>query len=154
MSNTHIWQVVDSRSYGGIESHIYYLSTALQKYNYKVTVVFIQDYGSHPIEEKFIEEGVNYIKFSGVKDFLKQVSLYKPNIIHSHGYKANIVSRITSKIHRIPVVTSFHAGDAETLRLKLYTWIDKKTAFLNYSIAINEKISKTIFGKSKFSPLA
>ena len=144
-----IWQVVDSRSYGGIESHIFYLASALAEKKCNVCVVFIHDYGPHPLERKLQDKGISMIKCAGALDFIKRVKKLKPRLIHSHGYKANLSSRLAGKLYNIPVISSFHAGDCETLRLKLYTVLDRKTAFLNTPIAVNELIAGTLTGSPK-----
>ena len=75
-----IWQVIDSRGFGGIESHIFYLSSALAEKGRNVCVVFLNDYGTHPLEAKFQEENIQYIKCKGPFDFLKLARiLFKSN---------------------------------------------------------------------------
>ncbi len=142
-----IWQVVDSRAYGGIESHIFYLSSALIQNHRNIRVVFINDYGSHPLEQNLHDHKIPFTKCNGIIDFIKYVKLHQPSVIHSHGYKGNLVSRLAGKLFNISTVSSYHAGDCETIRLKLYTGIDRKTAFLSYPIAINTFIEKTLTGK-------
>ncbi len=146
-SKNQIWQVVDSRNYGGIESHIFYLTSALVEKQHNVCVVFVNDYGPHPLEQKLQDKNIPYMKCTGIVDFIKHVRMLKPCAIHSHGYKGNLVSRLAGKLYKIPTVSSFHAGDCETLRLKLYTTLDRKTAFLGKPIAINEFIAKTLTGQ-------
>lgn len=145
-SKKQIWQVVDSRSYGGIESHIFYLANALVENQRHVCVVFMNDYGPHPLEQKLRNKNIPYMKYAGITDFIKHVRLLKPCAIHSHGYKSNLVARIVGKLYKIPTISSFHAGDCETLRLKFYTFLDRKTAFLSQPIAINEFIAQTLAG--------
>ncbi len=142
-----IWQVVDSRAYGGIESHIYYLSNALIQRQGNVCVVFIQNYGLHSLEHKLRDSGIPYMKCNGIWDFVQKAKQARPSIIHSHGYKGNLVSRVIGQLCNIPTVASYHAGDCETLRLKLYTTIDRFTVFLSKPIAINEFIANTLTGK-------
>ena len=56
-----IWQVVDSRAYGGIESHIFYLASALIEKQRDVCVVFMNDYGPHSLELKLRNKNIPYI---------------------------------------------------------------------------------------------
>jgi len=144
--NAQIWQVVDSRAYGGIESHIYYLSTALAAQGRDVCVIFLNDYGDHPLWQKLREAGVHIIKCAGMMDFYRLVTAFHPAIMHSHGYKANLAVRVAGVMHGIPSVATYHAGDCETLRLKLYTTLDRVTACIGDAIAVNDKIAKTVFG--------
>ena len=150
MKNPHvqnqIWQVVDSRAYGGIESHIFYLASALMERHRHVCVVFMNDYGLHPLEEKLRDKDIPYMKCAGIIDFMKQVRIRKPRTIHSHGYKGNLISRLAGRLYDIPTVSSYHAGDCETLRVKLYTDLDRRTAFLSTPVAVNEFIAQTLTG--------
>ena len=146
-SKNQIWQVVDSRAYGGIESHIFYLADALIEKQRHVRVVFINDYGPHPLEEKLRNKNIPYMKCAGIADFIKHVRLLKPCAIHSHGYKGNLVSKLAGKLYKIPTVSSYHAGDCETLRLKLYATLDRRTAFLSRPVAINALIAQTLSGQ-------
>lgn len=145
-ANKQIWQVVDSRAYGGIESHIFYLASALIEKRRDVCVVFMNDFGPHPLELKLRDKNIPYIKCAGIAAFIKEVSQQRPDIIHSHGYKGNLVSRLAGKLYDIPTVSSYHAGDCETLRLKFYTALDRSTAFLSRPIAVNEFIARTVAG--------
>ena len=147
MQSVHsIWQVVDSRFYGGIESHILYLASALKESNMDVRVVFLRDYGAHPLKEKLDQAGIIHFCCSGVESFLNLSAIKKPDLIHSHGYKANLVCRLARIRYNIPVVTSFHAGDSESWRLKLYTLLDRKTAFLASSVAVNAQSASSVSG--------
>ena len=52
------------------------------------------------------------------------------DIIHSHGYKANILlGFMPRKIRRIPLVTTLHGWTSidRLSKLKLYEWVDKKS---------------------------
>lgn len=141
-----IWQVVDSRAYGGIEGHIFYLASALVQKQRPVCVVFMNDYGPHPLEQKLRDKNIPYMKCAGIVDFIKHVHMFRPSAIHSHGYKGNLASRLAGKLYDIPTVSSYHAGDCETFRLKLYTALDRRTAFLSQPVAVNEFIAQTLTG--------
>ncbi len=146
-SQSQIWQVVDSRAYGGIESHILYLAAALKEEKRNVYVVFLNDHGVHPLEARLKEKNIPYIKCHGILSYLNLVKVFRPVLIHSHGYKANLASRLAGKAFNIPTVASFHAGDCETIRLKIYTALDRKTAFLSQPVAVNEYIAHSLTGK-------
>ena len=53
-----VWLAVDSRGFGGIESHILYLAEALQKKKLDVSIIFIADYGEHPLETKLKQKEI------------------------------------------------------------------------------------------------
>ena len=139
-----VWQVLDSRFFGGIESHILYLATALQKSGYVTQVVFLQDYGPHPLKDKLRAAHIPFFCCAGIAHFRKTCREQKPDLIHSHGYKASIISRLAAL--PCPVVTSFHAGDSETWRVRLYSLLDRKLSFLAPAIAVNQQIADGLSG--------
>ncbi len=139
-----VWQVIDSRFFGGIESHILYLATALQKNGCALHVVFLKDYGPHPLKDKLHAAQIPFFCCRGIADFRRLCTEKKPDLIHSHGYKANIISRLIAL--PCPVVTSFHASDSETWRVKGYSLMDRKLSFLTPAIAINQQIAKGLSG--------
>lgn len=148
-STDQIWQIVDSRSYGGIESHILYLSKALAEQNRNVSVVFLNDYGVHPLEYKLRENGIHFEKCQGTLEFMRKVRASTPLLMHSHGYKANLVSRLAGLRCGVPTISTYHAGDCETLKLKLYTTLDRVSAFLGKPVAVNSQIARTLTGHAE-----
>ena len=142
-----IWQVIDSRFFGGIESHILYLATALKKNGYTPRVVFLKDYGPHPLKDKLRAARIPFFCCRGIAHFRKTCTEQKPDLIHSHGYKANIISKLI--VLPCPVVASFHAGDSETWRVKGYSLLDRKLAFLTPAIAINQQIAEGLSGPAE-----
>ena len=141
-----IWIALDSRSFGGIESHVLSLAKALQSAGLDPKIIFIQDHREHPLEEMLKYADIKYMKCPSIWAYYRAIEKTRPLLIHAHGYKANIVSRIASKLYAVPLITSFHAGDAETWKMKLYTLMDRYSAFLNHSIAVNTAIQKQVTG--------
>ena len=56
--NNEIWLLVDSRGTGGIETHILELASALQQQARPVVVVFLKDYGPHPLRDALSVRGI------------------------------------------------------------------------------------------------
>jgi len=54
---------------------------------------------------------------SQIRDLYKLIRRYRPQIIHTHGYKTNIIGFLMAKIFRIPIVTTFH-GWLHTRKIK------------------------------------
>lgn len=131
MERKEIWLLVDSRGSGGIESHILQLASGLHLHHLPVSVVFIADYGQHPLKDALVEHGIRVITLSNsISGLWRLVRKEKPRLLHSHGYKAGIISRVIGVLRGIPVVSTYHAGEAVTGKLAVYDFIDRHTAML------------------------
>ncbi len=146
MNKMKIWLVLDSRSFGGIESHVEQLALNLKKEQLNVTVVFLNSYGDHPILQRLIDKKINYLSFNGkYTPLLKHIYKYKPEIIHTHGYKAGIVLRPVCKLFNIKSISTFHSGEKKAGRLKIYDLLDRYTAFLaDKVLAVSDPILETL----------
>ena len=149
MQQHTLWILLDSSKTGGIETHVAQLSIAL-KNHYKVEVIFIKDHGDHPLKDFLNKHLVSYSHLeNGFPTLLKRCRRESPSVLHTHGSKAGIFGRISGKLSGVPVVSSFHAGEAPKGKLRLYDLIDRYTAFLaNQRIAISKEIQQRLVGKS------
>ncbi|MGF1725431.1 glycosyltransferase family 4 protein [Photobacterium nomapromontoriensis] len=141
-----IWLLVDSRGSGGIESHILQLASGLNQHHFPVSVVFIADYGSHPLKDALTEHGIRVITLShAISGLWRLVKKEKPRLLHSHGYKAGIISRFIGMLRGIPVVSTYHAGEAVTGKLAVYDFIDRHTAMLAAQcLTVSQPISQRL----------
>ena len=151
-SREEIWQVLDSRSIGGIETHVLHLSTALHRAGWPVRVLFLADHGPHPVRERLSRAGVAAEcldgSFSDLLAALKRV----PRLVHTHGYKAGILGRLACRIRGIPIVSSFHAGEPGRGRVRLYNFLDGLSAPLATGIAASHDIAGRIIGTATIIP--
>ncbi|MGF1762258.1 glycosyltransferase family 4 protein [Aliivibrio kagoshimensis] len=142
-----IWLLIDSRHFGGIESHILQLAKALQQEQHPVHIIFLKKYPEkHPLATALSKAGLPYISlhntFSGLNQLLKSSP---PSIMHTHGYKAGIVGRLMGIIHSVPVISSFHAGENKQGKLAIYDLIDRYSSFLSTQrIAVSEPIAHSV----------
>lgn len=138
--------LLDSRSYGGIETHVYQLAKSLLDHNHNVTVVFFNDYGDHPLKHKLKASKIPfYYLNTSLLMSIKAIADRKPDLLHTHGYKAGFMGRIAAKINRIACCSSFHAGEKTQGRLAFYSWLDRHSAYLaNQTIAVSQDIAKTL----------
>ncbi|MEL7485905.1 MAG: glycosyltransferase family 4 protein [Pseudomonadota bacterium] len=147
--NGPVWQLVDSRGIGGIESHVKGLSQALSDIGVDSRIVRINDYGAHPVFEK--DAPVKQRALNGVADTMARICLERPLLVHTHGYKAGIIGRLAARASRVPVVSTFHAGDRGAGLVRVYTFLDEATARLSPAMAVSEKI-KTRIPHARFAP--
>ncbi|KXF83515.1 glycosyltransferase family 4 protein [Enterovibrio coralii] len=144
--SSKIWIVLDSSGFGGIESHVEQLALGLSQSDNSVSVVFIQNYGQHPLEKRLQLQGVDCLVLDGRMVSLWQaIKTYKPDIIHTHGYKAGILARPMARLMGISCASTFHSGEKKTGRLHWYDWLDRNTAFLaNHVYAVSTPILDTL----------
>ena len=128
-SKSPIWLLLDSRCGGGIESHVLQLARGLHKYQQQVCVVFIKDYGQHPLRTALIASGIETFSLDGnIISLWRALQRHKPRIVHSHGYKAAIYARLTMAGRGSTLVSTYHAGEQSRGLLSLYCWLDRHSA--------------------------
>ena len=141
-----IWLLLDSRTLGGIETHVLQLAEGLHRHNVNVKVVFLSHYGPHPLHNLLRQRKISYSNLNGrLTTLCRALKKDTPAIIHTHGYKAGIVGRLAAYLCRIPVVTTYHAGELPSGRLALYDWMDRHTAWLaDRVLAVSAEIAERI----------
>ncbi|USD67797.1 glycosyltransferase family 4 protein [Vibrio sp. SCSIO 43136] len=140
-----IWLLLDSRVFGGIETHVLELAIGLQIFKHPVRVVFITQYDEPSALVDRLQ--ANNIRFSylyqvcssskrinPVRALRQGIKRYKPILVHAHGYKASVVSRfakVTLPKGTIKQFTTYHAGETPTGKVGLYDWLDRHTSYLS-----------------------
>ncbi len=150
-TNQHIWLLLDSRSPGGIESHILQLAVGLLNHNESVTVVFLTDYGDHPLRGALHKYGIATTSLDGrISTLWQAIRKARPSVIHTHGYKAGIVGRIVARLCNVPVASTYHAGETTSGWLGFYCWLDRISATLADKIfAVSPQIAATLPGTTQ-----
>ena len=141
-----IWLVLDSRGFGGIESHVEQLALGLKNAHADVSVVFLNKYGPHPLHRRLVYSNLNCQILDGrISSFWHLIKNEKPDIIHTHGYKAGIISRPLARLMKIACVSTYHSGEEKRGRLRFYDLIDRYTAFLaKHVYAVSASILKAL----------
>jgi glycosyltransferase involved in cell wall biosynthesis len=140
-----IWLFLDSSKFGGIESHVEVLAQALKRKGMAARVVF---WGSSPpsaLCDGLAAAGVPFELLNG--SFTRLLSLLRkerPLLLHTHGYKANLLGRIAARLMRTPAIASYHAGFREPFPVGLYQRLDEATSFLGGRIAVSEAIRASL----------
>ena len=136
-----IWLLLDSRGLGGIESHVAELAAGLAGLGETPRVVFLADHGAHPLHTRLEREGVRWDTLhGGLKELRRRLIRQRPRVLHTHGYKANIVGRIAGRLSSVPTVASYHAGERPRGRLALYDAVDRWTSWSGQRIAVSRPI--------------
>lgn len=151
-----VWILLDSRIYGGIESHVVELATGLQSFHVNVRVVFVVEYDPPaPLIDKLNQAQipVSYLwhlcpksersKTIPVKQITGAVAEHQPSVIHTHGYKAALLARSAKLFTRTfpRLISTYHAGETPMGKVWAYDWLDRYSARLSdHSFAVSQAI--------------
>lgn len=135
MKVTHI---IDSGGYYGAEVMLVHLCQAQQQTGMDVEVISIGTPGNYkkPLEEKLEEHGIRYIpwRMRALPDLRESFRILKhckqggSDVIHSHGYKGNILlGLIPRRLRKIPVITTVHGYTRQSRfsKMTIYQWLDR-----------------------------
>ena len=141
-----IWLLLDSSKPGGIESHVLQLAKGLHNFKEEVTVIFLTDYGKHPLRDTLLSQGIPTKTLNGrISTLWKLMRKTRPSVVHTHGYKAGIFGRIVSRLCKVPVISTYHAGETSNGKLGLYQWLDEKSAGLaSQTFAVSPQIASML----------
>ncbi|WP_063653822.1 glycosyltransferase family 4 protein [Aliivibrio fischeri] len=154
--NDEIWLLLDSRDFGGIESHVLQLAKGIKSFQRSVRVIFLCRYPTtHPLVALLNEANISYRFLEGsFSSLLTYTRHHSPKVIHSHGYKAALYSRLlrisqyTSQ-QKIRYINTYHAGEISRGKLAIYDLIDRWSAPLSHcNFAVSELIKKRIPSKT------
>jgi glycosyltransferase involved in cell wall biosynthesis len=134
--------LLDSRGPGGIESHVAELAAGLRAAGETVRVLFLQDHGPHPLRTRLDAEGIGWeVLPGGLLPLIARLSGPKPPaLLHTHGYKSNLLGRLAALLTRVPVVATYHAGEKPPGMLAWYDRADRWTSFVGERIAVSRMI--------------
>ncbi|EKO3841770.1 glycosyltransferase family 4 protein [Vibrio harveyi] len=151
-----VWILLDSRIYGGIESHVVELATGLQSFHVNVRVVLVVEYDPPaPLIDKLNQAQIpvsclwhlcpksERSKTIPVKQITGAVAEHQPNVIHTHGYKAALLARSAKLFTRTfpRLISTYHAGETPTGKVWVYDWMDRYSARLSdHSFAVSQAI--------------
>lgn len=137
-----IWILLDSSGMGGIESHVAELAAGLRAEGDDAQVLFLADHGPHPLRARLARDGVPWRALPGGLAPLRRAlgATDAPDLLHTHGYKANILGRVAARLAGIPVVATYHAGERPPGLLAWYDRLDRWSSFLGGRIAVSRPI--------------
>lgn len=112
----------------GPEKTIINESRELLQKGYDVLIVLIHPKGDFPLLARIKKENIpcfhliSDYKFDlpGLVRLMGLLIKTKCTLVHSHGYKADIISLITSRILKIPIITTIHGWTKEDFKVRLY----------------------------------
>lgn len=151
MKKNKIWLLLDSSKSGGIESHVLQLAEGLDQHGEHVEVVFLTDYGKHPLRDLLLQKGIRSRTLDGgFKHLYQTLKNKQPTVVHTHGYKAGIFGRLAAWLNKIPTISTYHAGEISSGKLALYDWVDRMSAgFANKIFAVSPQIAARLPGQAE-----
>lgn len=136
-----IWLLLDSSRIGGIETHVATLARGLAATGMRPEVVFLADHGPHPMKAMLDRAGIAHRTLAGgVRGLIAGLRRDRPALVHTHGYKAGVLGRLAARSLGMAVVSTYHAGEPGTGRVRFYQQLDRLTAGLAHPIAVSEQI--------------
>lgn len=145
--------VLDTRTYAGIESHVYGVATALngtEAIPLEVCFIRLKHYGEHILIPKLECKNIRtHTVNEGFRDFFNFIRKNKFHVLHSHGYKANLWCRLASIICKSKHIATYHSGDQGTGKLFYYDFLDRLSACLSdHNIAVSHPIAKSLYSRA------
>ena len=143
-----IWLLIDAAPYGGIERHVQSLVTALTRRAIPAEFVLFEQRDQTALigQLKAVNAPLRILDgtFTGL---LRNLRAHRPALLHTHGYKANILGRAAARMAGIPHLASFHSPEKAKFPVSAYYFLDNTTACLSHSIAVSREIGdKVLFG--------
>lgn len=138
---------LDAGAIGGIETHVETVVRALNADGWPASVLLHRDHAGSPVRARYAAAGLTVHvadECGGVAAALKRLS---PALLHTHGYKAGLIGRPLARLHAIPVISTWHAGERAKGRVRIYQLADEWTGFLGARLAVSRPIAaKLPFG--------
>ncbi|MCW8332994.1 glycosyltransferase family 4 protein [Vibrio paucivorans] len=154
-----VWLLIDSLTYGGIETHVLELAKGLQAHQVATTVVFVAHYQTTPLlQTKLEHNGIPHFYLdqsfparSALHSLKLAIDTHKPALVHAHGYKASLYSRLIKYVSksRFTQVSTYHAGETPKGKVWLYDFIDRYSAsFSDACLAVSALIQNKLPSRS------
>ncbi len=137
--------LLDSSGTGGIERHVTILARGLQDRGLDARIVLLQDHGDTNFVKLLHAEKLAFEQLDGSwRGLRKALENISPMLVHTHGYKAGVMGRVTARLASIPCVSTFHAGERAPFPVSLYQTLDEWTAWLGASVSVSSQISRRL----------
>jgi glycosyltransferase involved in cell wall biosynthesis len=154
-----IWQLIDSSSVGGAERHIATLADGLRSGGHPAEIVLLADHSQgggkprNPWLAQLEDAGLPYRYLDGSLGGLRAaLRAARPQLLHTHGYKASILGRLAARLAGVPVVSTFHSGARGAYPVGVYELADDWTSFLGARIAVSDVIARRLPFRSAVVP--
>ncbi|MFH0948018.1 MAG: glycosyltransferase [Elusimicrobiota bacterium] len=148
MDKIKIFHIITSLNIGGTEKN---LLTILKNLNrkYDFSVGYLKERG--PIADEIEKLGIPVEKYNFFS-LTKYLKKNKPQIVHTHLYRANILGRVAGKIAGVPFIISSQQS-IDRWKTLHHVLLDRLTANFCDSIIANSQAAKnTLIAREKIPP--
>jgi glycosyltransferase involved in cell wall biosynthesis len=132
-----ILHVVAPAEVGGLERVVHALAVGTLRLGHPVGVVVVLDRGAgnHPFVEKLHRDGVECFPIRlAPRAYLRErahladvCAKFYPDLIHTHGYRPDILSRGVAHRLGIPIVSTAHGFIGYSWKGRLYEWLERRS---------------------------
>lgn len=151
--NGPIVLLLDSSGLGGIETHVATLAATLRAAGDSAQILFLADHGANPFHTQLQALDLPFTVLDGRMGSLwRWLRRIRPQLLHTHGYKAGLIGRLVARAQGLPVVSTFHAGERAPYPVGLYQRLDEWTSVLAQRIAVSAPIAKKLPFRSALIP--
>lgn len=121
MGSLHVVHLIEALGSGGAERLLYTNLKHFDQERIQSTVVTVYSNANHWLEP-IRELGVPVFSLDcagprnlprGIMKFSRWLRVYRPDLIHSHLWAANVIARVAGRLTHIPVISSVHNPDHE-----------------------------------------
>lgn len=118
--------------------------------DWKTDNAFIEALKAHDTNIRTITMSMKYPSpwWNPIRNFFDLCHLIKAEkiqIIHTHGYRSNIIGLLASILLRVPIVTTVHGWTNHTNSVKLYEYLDRFfLRFFDKIIAVSDNIKNNL----------
>ena len=148
-----VWLVIDSLTFGGIESHLLELAKGLRYYDVSVKVWLVRRYLQHPLlADKLTQYQIPFDYLSdkplrALPSLLRAIKRSAPTVLHAHGYRASLLCKLARMATRVNQVSTYHAGETPRGLVKLYDFLDRHSVKMSsHALAVSSQIQAKIPG--------
>lgn len=133
-----ILHTVAPAEFGGLEEVVIRLASGLRGRGHEVSVacVLTGEARPHPFTDALASEGVDCIPvFVPPRTYRREMTevrkiceTLRPDVVHTHGYRCDVLHRKALKRSGIPLVTTLHGFTGGGRKNRLYEWLQIRSA--------------------------
>lgn len=142
--------------FGGLETVVVALTRGLATSGHEVHVIatvppgaerdhpFLQDVGAAGARVHLLSLGdrAYAAEWKALRGMLAELA---PDVVHTHGYRSDVLSAAAARRSGIPTVSTVHGFSSTDLRGRLYEWVQRKAlARADRAIAVSRPLQKQL----------
>ena len=151
MEKVKVVHLVASIAMGGADQVILWIASSIDRTVFNCRFCLFVDL-RRPIPELYemLQKGNNDLSTVKIRSTieLKQftqlfhlIRKSRPQVLHTHGYRSDILGLLAAKLIGIPIVSTVHGWTSATRRLRAYEWFHKRCLqYFDMVIAVSEEI--------------